>query len=300
MSARQDLLDHLGGGVTTVCRAWWVRRKDGVAFGFTDHDQDLTFDGLTFRAATGMGAKAVQQTTGLSVDNTEAMGALSDAAVTEADLLAGHFDAAEVRSWVVNWADPAQRIEQFRGSFGEVVRAGGAFRVELRGLTDRLNQPRGRAYQAGCTAVLGDAACGFDLDQTGYRATATVAGLDPLGRLLLSGASSPAARWFERGRLTVLTGPATGLVEMVKTDRLDGTTRAIELWQSLPRQIGIGDQVQLDAGCDRRAETCRTKFANFPNFRGFPHIPGEDWLASYPVADRPSDGGSLTGGGTFG
>ena len=227
MTARQDLLDHLGTGITTVCRAWWVQRRDGVAFGFTDHDSDLSFDDLTFRAATGMTAKAVQQTTGLSVDNTEAMGALSDAAVTEADILAGHFDAAEVRAWVVNWADPAQRIEQFRGSFGEVVRAGGAFRVELRGLTDRLNQPRGRAYQAGCTAVLGDASCGFDLDQTGYRATAVLLGFDPLGRLLLEGVSAPAARWFERGRLTVLTGAAAGLVEMVKTDRLDGVIRTV-------------------------------------------------------------------------
>ena len=133
MTARQDLLDHLGTGATTVCRAWLVQRKDGVAFGFTDHDQDLAFDGQTFRAATGMTAKAVQQTTGLSVDNTEAIGALSDVSVTEDDLLSGRFDAAEVRSWLVNWADVDQRIEQFRGNFGEVIRAGGAFRVELRG-----------------------------------------------------------------------------------------------------------------------------------------------------------------------
>lgn len=296
MTARQDLLAHLGSGITTVCRAWLVQRKDGVAFGFTDHDQDLGFDGHHFAAATGMTAKAVQQTTGLSVDNTEAMGALSAAAVTEADLIAGRFDDAEVRSWVVNWADVAQRIEQFRGNFGEVVRAGGAFRVELRGLTDRLNQPRGRAYQAGCSAVLGDASCGFDLGQTGYRVETTLAGFDTLGRLMVSTATPLADHWFERGRLTVLTGAAAGLVEMVKSDRATGSDRLVELWQTFGAQIAIGDQLRLEAGCDRRAETCRTKFANFASFRGFPHIPGEDWLASYPVSDRPNDGGSFSGG----
>jgi uncharacterized phage protein (TIGR02218 family) len=296
MTARQDLLDHLGTGATTVCRAWLVQRKDGVTFGFTDHDQDLAFDGQTFRAATGMTAKAVQQTTGLSVDNTEAIGALSDVSVTEDDLFSGRFDDAEVRSWLVNWADVDQRIEQFRGNFGEVIRAGGAFRVELRGLTDRLNQPRGRAYQAGCAAVLGDRACGFDLGTAGYRSEGALVGVDPMGRLRIAADMALADHWFERGRLTVLSGRAAGLVQMVKADRAIGQDRMIELWQGFGTQIAIGDQLRLEAGCDHRAETCRSKFANFANFRGFPHIPGEDWLASYPVSARANDGGSLSGG----
>ena len=102
MSARQNLLTHLGQGTTTVCRAWKVQRRDGVTYGFTDHDRDLAFDGVAFRASTGMTARVLQQTTGLSVDNSEAIGALSDAAIDEADLAAGRFDGAEVRSWLVN------------------------------------------------------------------------------------------------------------------------------------------------------------------------------------------------------
>jgi uncharacterized phage protein (TIGR02218 family) len=52
--------------------------------------------------------------------------------------------------------------------------------------------------------------------------------------------------------------------------------------------------IRLEAGCDKRAETCRLKFDNFLNFRGFPHIPGEDWLSSYPVSAGNNDGGGLT------
>jgi uncharacterized phage protein (TIGR02218 family) len=51
--------------------------------------------------------------------------------------------------------------------------------------------------------------------------------------------------------------------------------------------------VRLEAGCDKRAETCRLKFANFLNFRGFPHLPGEDWLTAVPKAEGANDGGSL-------
>ena len=86
------LMNHLASGLTTVCRCWSILRTDGTEFGFTDHDCDLAFDGVTYRANTGLSALAVQQSTGLSVDNTEAIGALSDAAIRQEDIEAGRFD----------------------------------------------------------------------------------------------------------------------------------------------------------------------------------------------------------------
>lgn len=293
MTARADLLNHLGQGVTTVCRAWLVARKDGVVFGFTDYDGDLTFDGRTFKASSGMTARSLQQSTGLSVDNTESLGALSDAAVEEIDLIAGRFDGAEVRAWLVNWADTAQRIEQFRGNMGEISRAGGAFKAELRGLTDRLNQPHGRIFQRSCGAVLGDARCQVDLTLPANFVQTTVASFDPLQRFVFIGINSFAEGWFERGRFTVLTGAAAGLIGTIKFDRFADGHRIIDLWHRLGAEIAIGDQVRLEVGCDRTNTACRAKFNNFNNFRGFPHIPGEDWLASYPVRSGTNDGGSL-------
>ena len=86
---KQELLGHLATGTTTVCRAWAVTRTDGLVLGFTDHDRALQFEGITFKADSGLTGKALLQSSGLSVDNTEAMGALSDAAISEADILAG-------------------------------------------------------------------------------------------------------------------------------------------------------------------------------------------------------------------
>jgi uncharacterized phage protein (TIGR02218 family) len=250
-------------------------------------------DGVTCRADTGMTARALQQTTGLAVDNSEAVGALSDAAITEADLMAGRFDGAIVRSFLVNWAKPEEFAEQFRGSFGEIQRAGGAFRAELRGLSEALNQPQGLAYQPVCAAVLGDGRCRFNLATPGYfldRAIETV----EEGRVFsFAAVAGFAERWFEHGRVEVLSGAATGLVGVVKIDRVEAAGRRIELWQSIGAAIAVGDMIRLEAGCNKQAETCRAKFANFLNFRGFPHVPGEDWLASYPVPGRPNSGQSL-------
>jgi uncharacterized phage protein (TIGR02218 family) len=292
----EALYQHLQSGQTTVCRAWQVSRRDGTVLGFTDHDLDLEFDGVTFKAGSGLTARALQQTTGLSVDNTEALGALSDLAVTEADLLAGRYDGAEVRAWLVNWQAVEERVEQFRGSIGEVMRGAGAFRAELRGLTEALNQPQGLVYQRPCSAVLGDARCGFDLAQPGYSTEVDVTMITDgvtFGFETLTGFDD---RWFERGRLVVLNGSAAGLVGVVKNDRRIGNGREVELWQSVSAPIAAGDRVRLEAGCDKSAATCRLKFANFLNYRGFPHIPGDDFLAAYPNASKPQTGQSLFAG----
>lgn len=290
----QDLFDHLATGATTVCRAWAVTRLDGMKLGFTDHDRDFGFEGFTFRADTGLTARALQQTTGLAVDNTEAMGALSDMAITEGDIRAGRFDGAEVRAWLVNWADVAQRVLQFRGTIGEITRSGGAFTAELRGLAERLNQPQGQVYQRGCAAVLGDRKCRFDFDRPGFVANRAAEAVEA-GRLFrFASFAGFSEGWFERGRLVVQAGAAVGLAGAIKADRLapDGA-REIELWQEIAAVIAPGDMLRIEAGCDKRGQTCLEKFNNFRNFRGFPHIPGEDWLASYPVSGAINDGGRL-------
>ncbi len=292
MSA-EGLYAHLQSGATTVARAWALRRRDGVTMGFTDHDRDLAFGGEVYRAGTGLTAKALQQTTGLSVDNTEAMGALSDAALTEGDILAGRFDAAEVTAWLVNWASPEDRVMQFRGTLGEITRAGGAFQAELRGLTELLNQPQGRVIQRPCSAILGDGACRFNLTQPGYFSERAVEGVEEGRVFRWTAFTGFDDRWFERGRFRVLTGVAAGVIGVVKNDRLTATGREVELWQAVLPGVVPGDVVRLEAGCDKRAETCRLKFVNFVNFQGFPHVPGEDWLASYPVRTALNNGGSL-------
>ncbi len=289
----QEFHSHLDTGVTHLCRCWAVTRKDGRILGFTDHDLPLKFEEILFSPNSGLTAKSLEQTTGLSVDNTEAMGVLSADAVTEADIEAGRYDGADVRSWLVNWSDVTQRTMQFRGSMGEIQRAGGAFTAELRGLTEALNQVQGRVFQKSCSAVLGDATCQFDLETPGYFAEVPVESIEGGKFLQFDSLGGFESRWFERGRYVVQSGAGEGLIGLIKNDRLQGDQRTIELWEALRAPVVTGDLIRFDAGCDRRAATCRLKFNNFVNFQGFPTIPGEDWLMSTPRRDGKNDGGKL-------
>lgn len=292
MRLSEDMQAHVLSGTTTLCRAWAVLRRDGVRLGFTDHDGALQFDDLRFQANSGLSATALQQATGLSVDNAEALGALTDAQVSEADIAAGRYDGAEVTCWLVNWADPTQRAVLFRGTFGTLERSKGAFRAELRGLSDALNVPLGRSFQKPCAAVLGDRRCGLALDSAGYRSIRPVE--EVLSASVLRFAALPGFEpgWFSRGSLRVLSGAAKDAVLPIKTDETTAEGRVITLWQPVQTAVQPGDQIELTAGCDKRFSTCRLKFDNAMNFQGFPDIPGADWLMVPPAQSTQRDGGS--------
>ena len=285
------LIEHLKTGLTTVCRAWALTRKDGTVLGFTDHDRDLTFDGIVFRAGGGMTARAVESGNGLAVDNSEAQGVLNHSSIRAEDIHAGRFDGAKIQIWEVNWADVASRRMIFRGTIGEITETGRAFEAELRGLADALNQPQGRVFQKNCDAILGDKACKLDLNLPGYFVEIGLLGTREDRVFSVPPLEGFDHGWFERGRAVVLDGQAAGLTGVIKFDSWYEDRREFELWQSLRAPLAAGDRVRLEAGCDKRAETCRLKFHNFLNFQGFPNLPGEDWLMSYPAQGGIHDGG---------
>lgn len=288
-----DLNAHLTSGATHVCHCWLVRRRDGTGYGFTDHDLPLGFEGVNFLPDSGLTAKAIASTTGLSVNNTEALGMLNAAAVTEADIDAGRFDGAEVTMWLVRWDATSAREIQFYGTIGEITREAGVYRAELRGLTEMLNQEQGRAYLRSCSAVLGDGGCGVNTSDAAFHVIADVVEVDDRQVFRMTLPATYSDRWFESGSLSVTTGEAAGLIASIKADEIVGELRQITLWQPLRAQIAVGDTLRLVAGCDKRGETCRVKFANMINFQGFPDIPGDDWMMSVPRTTESANGGSL-------
>jgi uncharacterized phage protein (TIGR02218 family) len=288
-----EMQARLESGATTHCRCWKIERSDGSVFGFTDHDLDLAFDGFTFEAGSGLDANALQASTGLSVDNCQAQGAISSKSISEEDIRAGRFDGAKVLNWLVDWTRPDLRVLLFAGTLGEIRQADGRFEAELRGPTEALNAPVGRSILRTCDRVLGDAKCKVDLRKEEYSVEAVIRGPEA-GRIACAGASGFATGWFTHGAITWLSGDNTGFTRSIRGDRLiAGGNRELDLWHAPPYPPERDDRVRLVAGCDKMVRTCRSKFANFLNFRGFPHLPGEDWVAAYPREGEVHDGSSL-------
>jgi uncharacterized phage protein (TIGR02218 family) len=291
------LQTKLDTGATTLCRCWIVTRNDGVTQGFTDHDENVVVDGVTCLAAAGLNAAEATQKLGLAVTGSDLSGALADDSLTEADLAAGRYDAAEVAIWLVDWSEPELAVLLAKGVLGEVRRAGQAFTAELRGLTHRLAEQSGRLYTASCSVDLGGAACGLDLNTPTYTGNGTVAALDATSTFHADGLDAYADEWFTAGRLVWTGGANAGLAVEVKFHRTGADGVSVSLWQAMPEPIEVGDAFTVTAGCDKRFATCRDRFDNAVNFRGFPHIPGNDFVVRYPVQGEPGNtGASLRSG----
>jgi uncharacterized phage protein (TIGR02218 family) len=289
-SALQARLDS---GVTTLARCWIVTRRDGVVSGFTDHDGDLVVEGVTCRAGTGFGASEATSRFDLSIDGAEISGALAADSLTEADLAAGRFDAAQIDTWLVDWSDVTLRLLLSRATLGEVKREGEAFSAELRGLADKLSQESGRLYTARCTADLGDTRCKIALAAAGLNGAGTVSRLLGVSAIAVEGLGDFAEGIFTAGCLTWTSGANSGLAVEIKEHWIAGGEVQLTLWQAMSETIGEGDAFTITAGCDKRFETCRDRFANSINFRGFPHIPGNDFVIAGVDAAANNDGGSL-------
>ena len=269
---------HLKTGTTTVCRAWDIRRSDGVVLGFTDHDRDLTFEGIDYQANAALDGAELEKKLGLSPDNGAVSGALQSTAISERDLLDGRYDDAEIRAWLVNWEVVSQREIIFAGFLGQIEISDGQFDVELRSFSDRLNLPLGRRYLMKCGTELGSVPCGVHLGDPAYSSLAIVKRV--VGTTISVELSDTYVEgWFARG-----TAEIEGRKFRISEDKTDGSTRSLIL-PDIPRgALKDGDVFPIVAGCDKSTETCREKFSNLLNFQGFPFIPGEDSALATPKA----------------
>lgn len=283
---------HLAEEATTLCHAWRVTRRTGAVLGFTDHDHDLAFDGTTFRAASGLEASDWETAGGLAASTGEVAGALTSEAITEADVAAGKYDGAKVEAFLVNWADPDQNIRLRIAEIGEVTRSDGIFRAELRGLSHRLDESRGRIYSRRCDARFGDARCGKNAGSDTWRGTGTVVSAD-VDRMTALGIDAFVPGFFRYGWLRFTSGANAGIKMDVESHRKSGGEVAISFWMPLAVPPAPGDTFDITAGCDKTFETCKVKFENQRNFRGFPHMPGADFAYAYADGETEHDGGPL-------
>lgn len=276
-----DFKTHLQSGATTLCQCWRIERADGVLQGFTDHDQTISFDNLVYQPRSGLTASEAVSNLGLGVDSSDVEGALQSDYISEAALHAGDYDNAKVTVYVVNWQAVEQRTILRVADIGEVTCEDGVFRAELRGLMHKLGQIQGRLFENTCDADLGDARCMVSLTDAALNTEGTVLSALDTQTLIVSGLDGFQDGWFDRGLLTWTDGPNAGRSIEVDAQFAAFDGHQLRIWLPMPNPISQGDGFSLVAGCDKLFATCREKFANTINFRGFPHIPGNDFAYGF-------------------
>ncbi|MDD9841981.1 MAG: DUF2163 domain-containing protein [Alphaproteobacteria bacterium] len=274
-----DFRNSLAAEIATLCRCWRLQRKDNTVLGLTDHDASVTFQNTKYLADSGMTPTALETGADLARDGMEMSGILGSPHLAADDLRNGLYDGCDVQLWLVDWQNPTHGLRLMQGTFGQVRCIGDKFTVVLEGQASNLQQAIGRTFQKKCDAILGDKRCSVNLTQNAY-STATI--LRQVGKLVLvvDKLSTYAAGWFVQGEIAFTTGKLAGARVAIRDDVIEATTRRLTLWQSLSNLPSVNDRVTLIAGCDKSFATCQTKFSNYRNFRGMPHMPAESLLVS--------------------
>ena len=268
------MLDWYQQRLTTLAFLWRLERRDGVTIGFTSHDHDLTRGDLTYRATPGLIPSAIERSDGLDADTIELAGALTSDALRPEDLLSGRWDGASLWVSAVDWRDDvAAPVLLVRGELGSVDVKDNAFSAELRGISSVLDIPVVEETSPACRASLGDKKCQIDL--AGLQSVARVSPQN--GGVQINGGGVVADGIYAFGSLRWIDGANAGIISRI----VGNIGASLQLREPTAFPVLPNTRVLLTQGCDRRFATCVNRFANAPNFRGEPHVPGNDLLTRY-------------------
>jgi uncharacterized phage protein (TIGR02218 family) len=285
-----ELLAHMRGELATLAICWTIEKGNGEVIRSTDHDRDIEITvgprAGVYRSAANITGSDVRSTSDLSVDNMEVDGALpvnddqfEIPDITVQEIEAGLLDNAPVYVFGINYLAPndGQLIER-RGYLGIPSRdSDGRYKVEVRGMTQRLQQNIGWTYSERCNVVeFGDVRCGFNVAAATREAIVTaVTSRRSFDIEITAGDPPPNPTYFDGAKLTFTSGDNDDFFREVKRAVVAGSTLTITTWEEFPADPIVGDTLTLPPACDKRLSTCRDVHNNILNFRGYGvFIPG--------------------------
>ena len=252
----------------TCCK---LTLKDGAVFGFTNGTENFLIDKILYKPSAMSSVSGIETSDKFSVDNLEIKGILNSDEVKEQDILAGKYDSAEVEIFTADVRDTGFKVVQRKGWLGEVNIQDGEFVAEIRGLTQKLQCKITELYSPKCRANFGDSRCKMKLSE--YTVKAIVKSVDKTqSRQVFQADTDKPNGYFSLGLITWTSGKNKGVKMEIKESFLD----QFILSMPLPERIQAGDEFEAVAGCDKEFSTCFQKFKNAINFRGEPHLPGND------------------------
>lgn len=262
---------HLAQENTTIITCWKAVLANGSGIkGFSNHTKKIYYEGVTYLPSTGYTPSAIETMSGLQVDNLEVEGMLSSDTISEADIMAGVWDFAQIEIFQINYKDLSMgKMIQRVGHLGEVRVGRDVFTAELRGLTQAFSKTIGDLYSVTCRASLGDNKCRVGLYL--YSVNHLIIGVESQSHFLLN-SRSQTTEYYSGGVLHWLTGLNAGVSMEIKSS----TPGVIITILPMPRIVSVGDTFRAVKGCNKSFKTCRDVFNNVLNFRGEPHIPGLD------------------------
>ena len=242
--------------------------------------------GLRYRCALGLNVDSQQIT--LSARPADMLGGVPFMQA----LQQGAFDGAIIqreKAFFSSWTTvggaltPIGAAIMFKGrvsSIDQVGRTTAQVTVAADTVFLDIDMPR-RLWSPQCTHVLYDSGCA--LARGTFSASGTVGAGASNAWIPWGGASAD----YAQGTITFTSGANAGVAATIKWADASG----LQLAYPLPSAPAVGDAFTAAQGCDHTMTTCRNKFGNLANFRGYPFVPPPQ------IMTGPLSATWVTGGG---
>jgi uncharacterized phage protein (TIGR02218 family) len=263
-----------------VAELYTFTTSGGTSYRFTDADQAITVNGLTFavgpllkRTKTKLivGVQVDHMTVDLVADSTVMMGSQPMIAALAARALDNGTLKVETLYMDASGAQQGTLLK-FGGRVGQVTCYGmqASIEVDSQAILLDVMIPSG-VYQPGCRNTLFDGFC--TLSKAAYKISTAAIGVTYAARTgfaaNFTGTAAATSGYLTLGVATCTAGANAGYSRTIKLHS-GSTVQAISPW---PADVSIGDTFDFYPGCDKSMSTCSGKFANLAHFAGEPFIP---------------------------
>lgn len=231
--------------------------------GYSYVANSVLVDGLNYKCAVGLDVD--QQKITISARPLDTIGGVPFLQALRNGVLDG-CEITRERVFLTAWnAPPLGSVLLFKGRVA-TINSLGRTTAEITVNSDLalldIQIPR-NLYSPACVHVLFDSGCG--LVKNVYGANGAVGA----GTTNLSIAWSGASAAYAQGTIVFTSGVNGGISANVKS----ASSTALTLAYPLLNAPAVGDTFTAYQGCDHSMATCKAKFNNLANFRGFPFIP---------------------------
>jgi len=283
-TASAELEAHLQAEHTTLARLMTLLTRTGTPVYFTDHDEDIEYEGQTFLTASGFECSAIQNVVGGGNSNLEVT-ILVETDAHRQQIVGGLYAGAAITINVVNYEDLS--MGHLAMTVGLVTGVSLPYKhkaiLSFQGRAASSNRYLTEVYSPTCRAIFCDARCSLNVND--YRESFTVDTADATKGFTTGDITGTAGYW-DLGVVRWLTGNNAGQATEIRSS----SAGAIALMIRTKLPIQVGDTGLIERGCAKTLAACRA-YSNILNFRGEPFMPGQDYTQSKGTATPPVEAG---------
>jgi uncharacterized phage protein (TIGR02218 family) len=272
-SAGSTTVDVIVSGVTGAYTSGGHLRE---AYGVTNIDRDIVYDGVTYKASTGGLPTNLRTTSDMSVSTMGHDGVFTDDVdITKYDIHTGRLDFAEVEVFLIDYEYPEYgKMIQTSGFMGQLQLQEEAYTAEFNSLNEVLVKDVTKSIGNLCKNTLGDSRCQVNLAAYTSAGSVTAVGANVRDQFTDAAVTGSDA-YYRNGVITFTSGANAGVPMEVLS--YSSVSHTFVLYEGLSFDIEVGDTYTATAGCDKRFVTCK-QFSAQVNFDAFPHVPGNSVL----------------------